>query len=92
MLTETLLQEGTSVHQRGRIFSTRDFLMRLAFLISVTLAAPLTRIAGTQAALTFAAALVAAAGALSIAWGQRDPALMRVHAGPGRTGPAGPEV
>jgi MFS family permease len=85
VLTETLLQKGTSLHQRGRIFSTRDFLMRLAFLFSVTLAAPLTRIAGTQATLIFAAVLVAAAGVLSIAWGRRDPALM--HTDAARTGP-----
>jgi MFS family permease len=77
VLTETLLQRGTSLHQRGRIFSTRDFLMRLAFLFSVTLAAPLTRMVGTQVTLIVAAALVALAGGLSIAWGRHDPALMR---------------
>ena len=33
MLTETLLQEATAPGQRGRVFSARDFLMRLVFLL-----------------------------------------------------------
>lgn len=77
VLSETLLQEGTLLQQRGRIFSTRDFLMRLLFLASVTVAAPLSRAFGTQTTLIVCAGLVAAAGLVSFAWGRHDPALMK---------------
>src|SRR5262249_17153728 len=33
MLTELLLQQGTASGQRGRVFSARDFIMRLLMLI-----------------------------------------------------------
>ena len=33
VLSETLLQEGTEPRQRGRVFSARDFLMRLVFVL-----------------------------------------------------------
>ena len=77
VLSETLLQEGAEPRQRGRVFSARDFLMRLLFLVTVTLAAWLTRGFGTRLALLVSAGIVAAAGLLSMAWGVIDPALMR---------------
>lgn len=77
VLSETLLQEGAEPRQRGRVFSARDFLMRLLFLLTVTLAAWLTRGYGTRAALLTSAAIVAAAGVMSMAWGALDPGLMR---------------
>jgi len=77
VLSETLLQEGAEPRQRGRVFSARDFLMRLLFLVTVTLAAWLTRSFGTRLALLVSAGIVAAAGLLSMAWGVIDPALMR---------------
>ena len=77
VLSETLLQEGAEPRQRGRVFSARDFLMRLLFLATVTLAAWLTRDFGTRTALLVCAAVVALAGALAMAWGVRDPELMR---------------
>jgi sugar phosphate permease len=77
VLSETLLQEGAEPRQRGRVFSARDFLMRLLFLLTVTLAAWLTRGYGTRLTLLIAAAIVAVAGALCMAWGWRDPGLMR---------------
>ncbi|HEY2954281.1 MAG TPA: MFS transporter [Candidatus Eisenbacteria bacterium] len=77
MLSETLLQEGAEPRQRGRVFSVRDFLMRLLFLVTVTLAAWLTRAYGTRGALLACAGIVALAGALAMAWGARDPDLMR---------------
>jgi MFS family permease len=61
-LSETLLQEGTELKQRGRVFSTRDFLMRLAFLLSVTAAASLTHAVGPRVTLWVAGALVALVG------------------------------
>jgi MFS family permease len=76
VLSETLLQEGTEPRQRGRVFSARDFLMRLLFLLTVTLAAWLTRSFGTRVALFASAGIVAAAGVMSMAWGAFDPALM----------------
>ena len=51
--------------------------MRLLFLATVTLAAWLTRDFGTRTALLVCAAVVALAGALAMAWGVRDPELMR---------------
>jgi MFS family permease len=67
-LCETLLQQGTQPRQRGRVFSLRDFLMRLVFLIGVTLAGWTARSFGVQAALLLAAALMVATGAIAAAW------------------------
>ena len=69
-LAETLLQECTEPRQRGRVFSTRDFLMRLVFLIGVSLAGALTRSFGTRAALLTCAITVAFAGALALIYGR----------------------
>lgn len=76
VLSETLLQEGTEPRQRGRVFSARDFLMRLVFLASVTVAAWVTRFFGTEAALLVSAVLVALAGALTILGGRRESGRM----------------
>ena len=67
---ETLLQEGTDVQQRGRVFSARDFLMRLTFLVAVTLAATLAGAFGTKLAILVCAGLIAVAGAASFAHGR----------------------
>lgn len=77
VLSETLIQEGAEPRQRGRVFSVRDFLMRLLFLLTVTLAASLTRGFGTRTAIMVCAGVVAVAGALCMGWGIRDPELMR---------------
>ena len=76
VLSETLIQEGTELHQRGRVFSMRDFIMRLLFLFATALAGLVTRYLGTEPALMVCAALVATAGVISIGWGRRDPALL----------------
>jgi MFS family permease len=83
IITETLLQEGTDLHTRGRVFSLRDFAMRLGFQLAIFVAAFLTPLLGTTVALLVASGVIAAAGLLSIAWGKRDPALMK-HEAPGR--------
>ena len=77
VLSETLLQEGAEPGERGRVFSARDFVMRLLFLLTVTLAAWITRGFGTRAALLTSCGIVAAAGVMAMAWGVLDPSLMR---------------
>jgi MFS family permease len=78
VLTETLVQEGTDLHQRGRVFSLRDFAMRLLLLGSLALATILTPLFGTTVALCTAAAFVSGAGFLSLAWGRRARELMQL--------------
>jgi MFS family permease len=77
ILTETLLQLGTDARTRGRVFSLRDFAMRLGFQVAIWIAALMTPLAGASATLIVAAALVALAGVLSMLWGRWAPELMR---------------
>jgi predicted MFS family arabinose efflux permease len=77
VLSETLLQEGTEPRQRGRVFSARDFLMRLVFLLGGTAAGFLTRSEGTRLALLACAGLVAAAGVTALVWERRRDATRR---------------
>jgi len=79
VLTETLLQEGTEVHQRGRVFAMRDFTMRLAFQLAILVAAFVTPVLGTSFTMIVAAGLIALAGLLSLGWGRRAPELMQVE-------------
>ena len=81
VLTETLLQEGTELAQRGRIFSLRDFLMRAAFMLSVVAAGSLSRAFGGPPTLLVAAGCLVAVGALTLGWGRRYPGLMLVPGG-----------
>lgn len=76
VLTETLLQEGTELSLRGRVFALRDFAMRGTNQLSLWIAAAATPLLGTTAALLIAAVVIAGAGALSLAWGRRAPELM----------------
>ena len=64
MVTETLLQEATEPGLRGRVFGTRDFIMRSVLLVSVSLAGWVTRELGPAPALLLAGTLVLGAGAL----------------------------
>ena len=82
-LSETLLQEGTETRQRGRVFSARDFLMRLVFLLGGTVAGYLTRWAGTRTALLACAGLVAVAAVAALLWGGH-PGLRRRRSDPRR--------
>jgi len=68
VLTEMLVQEGTDLHQRGRVFSLRDFVMRGLLLLSMGLATLLTPLLGTGVTLMVAAAFIAGAGVLALAW------------------------
>ena len=67
-LCETLLQQGTLPRQRGRVFSLRDFLMRLVFLVGVTLAGWTARTFGIRGALLTAAGLMILTGAVAASW------------------------
>lgn len=71
VLSETLLQTGTSSRQRGRVFSARDFMMRLLLFLSGTLAAWVTNGWGTRNAILTSAALVAMAGVVTMLYGRR---------------------
>lgn len=84
MLSETMLQQGTEVRQRGRVFSARDFLMRLVFLFAVTAAGWTSRALGLQTTLLISAAIIAIAGVVSMVWGRRHPD--HAHAPGGGTG------
>ncbi len=67
MVTETLLQEATEPGVRGRVFSTRDFMMRSVLLLSVGLAGWVTRRLGPQSALLVSGMLVLAVSGLVFA-------------------------
>ncbi|MFN8586438.1 MAG: MFS transporter [Candidatus Eisenbacteria bacterium] len=67
VLSETLLQEGTAPAARGRVFSMRDFAMRLGFQLAIACAAMLTPLLGTRVTLLVACGVIAAAGALVLA-------------------------
>jgi MFS transporter, DHA3 family, macrolide efflux protein len=77
-LAETLMQQSTELDQRGRVFSLRDFLTRLAFLVSVNVAVLATHTIGVMTALILSAALVALVGGFTLGWGRHVPALMKV--------------
>lgn len=82
VLTETLLQEGTDLNQRGRVFSLRDFAMRGTSLIAGWVAAVATPLLGTSATMLIAAVVIAGAGAIALVWGRHTPSLMRPGGGP----------
>lgn len=79
MLPETLVQQAVTPEQLGRVFSARDFIMRLIFLVATSAAAPMVRILGTGPTLQICATLVGGAGLLALVWGHRQPEL---RAGP----------
>jgi hypothetical protein len=66
MVTETVLQEATEPGVRGRVFSTRDFIMRSVLLASVSLAGWVTRGVGPRSALFVAGALVLGVSGLAL--------------------------
>src|SRR6185503_292217 len=89
-LSETLLQEGTELRQRGRVFSVRDFLMRLVFLGAVTAAGWCSRTLGVPSALVVCAVLVALAGVIALTRGRDAPARAEPESGPLPQGPVRP--
>jgi len=71
VLTETVLQEGTALEHRARVFSARDFLMRLTLLLSVTLTAWLVGATDTRTTILVSAAMLLSIGAIVIGVGRR---------------------
>jgi predicted MFS family arabinose efflux permease len=71
VLPETMLQEGTEVRQRGRVFGARDFLMRLVLLGGQSVAGIATPLIGTGATLLVAAGIMALVGLLAFVMGRR---------------------
>ena len=74
VLTETVLQEGTDLAHRARVFSLRDFLMRLTLLVSVTATAWMVDLTDTRTTMLACAAGLMTIGAAIFAAGRRDTA------------------
>jgi MFS family permease len=72
---ETMLQESTAPGMRGRVFATRDFLMRSVLLVSVSVAGWVTRAFGPQQALLLCGTLVVGAGLLALVWARRSASI-----------------
>ena len=72
VLPETMLQENTELRQRGRVFSARDFLMRLMLLGGQTVAGIAVPLVGTGATLMIAAGMMVLVGVLAFVMGQRS--------------------
>jgi MFS family permease len=62
ILTETALQVAADAGQRARIFSAKDFIVRLALLVSLATTAWLVGSVGARATLAVCAALLVAIG------------------------------
>jgi MFS family permease len=71
VLPETMLQESTEPGQRGRVFSARDFLMRVLLLGGQSVAAIATPLIGTGATLLVAAGMMALVGVVAFVLGRR---------------------
>ncbi len=72
LIGETMLQQSTALGMRARVFATRDFVMRLALLASVTAGAWLTRASGEREALLGCGGLIVGAGFVALAAERRN--------------------
>ncbi len=72
ILPETMLQEATELRQRARVFSARDFLMRLLFFGGQTVAGVGVPLIGTNATLLVAAGLMVMVGVTAFVVGQKN--------------------
>jgi len=71
VLPETMLQEGTELRQRGRVFGARDFLMRLMLLAGQTVAGLATPLIGPGPTMLVAAGMIALVAATIFVMGRR---------------------
>ena len=74
VLTETVLQEGTALEHRARVFSARDFVMRSTLLVSVAFAAWLVQRIGTEGAILVTVAVLFGIGSIVLAVGRESAA------------------
>ena len=72
VLTETVLQEGTDLAHRARVFSLRDFLMRLTLLVSVSATAWMVSLTDTRTTMLVCAAGLILVGGFTVGLGRRD--------------------
>jgi MFS family permease len=70
VLTETVLQEGTDLTHRARVFSLRDFLMRLTLLVSVSATAWMVNFTDTRMTLLACAVALIGVGGCTVALGR----------------------
>ena len=76
LLGETLLQQSTPPGLRARVFATRDFLMRVTLLVSVSASAWGARAWGPRTALLGCGGLIVVLGLLALAFrGPRRPRI-----------------
>jgi len=66
ILTETLMQAATDPGQRGRVFSAKDFLMRLTLLASMSASAWLAAATGARLTLGICGFILLTTGALIV--------------------------
>jgi MFS family permease len=72
VLTETVLQEGTDLAHRGRVFSLRDFLMRLTLLVSVSASAWMVSLTDPRTTMLVCAAGLIVLGGFTVGLGRRN--------------------
>jgi MFS family permease len=72
VLTETVLQEGTDLAHRGRVFSLRDFLMRLTLLVSVSASAWMVGLTDPRTTMLVCAAGLIVLGGFTVGLGRRN--------------------
>ena len=90
VLTETALQEGTDLAHRARVFSLRDFAMRLTLLVSVSSAAWLVQVIDARTTLLACAVALLVLGGCTAGLGRRaarpesDAAALAARGGVGR--------
>ncbi|HET6471160.1 MAG TPA: hypothetical protein VFG38_04925, partial [Pseudomonadales bacterium] len=89
VLTETALQEGTDLAHRARVFSLRDFTMRLTLLVSVSLAAWAVAWTDTRATLLGCTVVLWVLGGCTIGLGRRAERAETTDAGLAARGEVG---
>ncbi|HET6472289.1 MAG TPA: MFS transporter [Pseudomonadales bacterium] len=89
VLTETALQEGTDLAHRARVFSLRDFTMRLTLLVSVSLAAWAVAWTDTRTTLLGCTVVLWVLGGCTVGLGRRAERVETTAAGLAARGEVG---
>jgi MFS family permease len=90
VLSETVLQEGTRLEHRARVFSARDFLMRLTLLASVSVTAWFAAMTSASRSLLVCAIVLIGIGALSLVKTRRPAPAPPLTVSPEPTGSSPP--